>query len=142
MSVVETQTPPAPTAGEEAQLKQLYADFERHHPIPLWTQTNDLMPFTPQPKAVPHIWRWADLYPLAKRSGDLIPVGRGGDRPAIGLANPGLGGNAYISRHCGPRSNTSARGRQRRSTGIRRTHSAFWSKAKASGPWSTAIRYG
>jgi gentisate 1,2-dioxygenase len=97
MSVVETQAPPAPTAEEEAQIKQLYADFERHHLMPLWTQTNDLMPFTPQPKAVPHIWRWADLYPLAKRSGDLVPVGRGGERRAIGLANPGLGGNAYIS---------------------------------------------
>ena len=97
MSVAETKAPPPPTADEEAQLRQLYADFERHHLMPLWTQTNDLMPFTPKPKAVPHVWRWADLYPLAKRSGDLVPVGRGGERRAIGLANPGLGGNAYIS---------------------------------------------
>jgi gentisate 1,2-dioxygenase len=97
MSIVETKAPPPPTAEEEAQIKQLYADFERHHLMPLWTQTNDLMPFTPHPKAVPHVWRWADLYPLAKRSGDLVPVGRGGERRAIGLANPGLGGNAYIS---------------------------------------------
>ncbi|MEZ5787062.1 MAG: cupin domain-containing protein [Xanthobacteraceae bacterium] len=98
MSVVENKkTPPPPTADEEAQLEQLYADFERHHLMPLWTQTSDLMPFTPKPKAVPHVWQWADLYPLAKRSGDLVPVGRGGERRAIGLANPGLGGNAYIS---------------------------------------------
>lgn len=97
MSVVETKAPPPPSAEEEAQLRQLYADFERHHLMPLWTQTNDLMPFTPKPKAVPHVWRWADLYALAKRSGDLVPVGRGGERRAIGLANPGLGGNAYIS---------------------------------------------
>jgi len=97
MSIVETKAPPPPTAEEEAQIKQLYADFERHHLMPLWTQTNDLMPFAPKPKAVPHVWRWADLYPLAKRSGDLVPVGRGGERRAIGLANPGLAGNAYIS---------------------------------------------
>jgi gentisate 1,2-dioxygenase len=87
----------APTPEEEADLRQLYADFERQHLMPLWTQTNDLMPLHPKPKAVPHIWKWSDLYPLAKRSGDLVPVGRGGERRAIGLANPGLGGHAYIS---------------------------------------------
>jgi len=35
--------------------------------------------------------------PLAKRSGDLVPVGRGGERRAIGLGNPGLDGRPYIS---------------------------------------------
>ena len=48
-------------------------------------------------KAVPHVWKWADLLPLAEESGKLVPVGRGGERRAIGLANPGLGGNAYIT---------------------------------------------
>lgn len=46
----------------------------------LWTQRDDLMPITPQPSAVPALWRWATLYPLAERSGALIPVGRGGER--------------------------------------------------------------
>ncbi|MFD1913363.1 cupin domain-containing protein [Halodurantibacterium flavum] len=82
---------------EAAALRQLYADFEANHLMPLWTQTNDLMPFHPKPKAVAHVWKWSDLYPLAQRSGDLVPVGRGGERRAIGLANPGLGGNAYVS---------------------------------------------
>jgi gentisate 1,2-dioxygenase len=34
---------------------------------------------------------------LAQRAGKLVPVGRGGERRAIGLANPGLGGNPYVS---------------------------------------------
>ncbi len=100
MSVANSTAPMAAseaTADEKAQLAQLYADFETHHLMPLWTQTGDLMPQTPKPKAVPHIWKWADLYPLAKRAGDLVPVGRGGERRAIGLANPGLGGHAYVS---------------------------------------------
>lgn len=97
MQAAETTAAPAPTAEEEAQLRELYADFERQHLMPLWTQTGDLMPRTPRPKAVPHVWRWGDLYPLAKRAGDLVPVGRGGERRAIGLANPGLGGHAYVS---------------------------------------------
>lgn len=79
------------------ELRQLYADFESAHLKPLWTQIDDLMPVVPNPKAVPHIWKWSKLYPLAKRAGDLVPVGRGGERRAIGLANPGLGGRAYIS---------------------------------------------
>lgn len=88
---------PAPTPEELAALEKLYTDFEALHCMPLWTQTNDLMPFTPAPRAVPHIWKWSDLYPLARRSGDLVPVGRGGERRAIGLGNPGLGGRPYIT---------------------------------------------
>ncbi|MEC9244237.1 MAG: cupin domain-containing protein [Pseudomonadota bacterium] len=82
---------------ESAELHDLYAAFEREHIMPLWTQRDDLMPFTPQPKAVPHVWRWADILPMAERSGELVPVGRGGERRALGLANPGLGGNAYVA---------------------------------------------
>lgn len=79
------------------ELRALYAGFEREHLIPLWTQVGDLMPACPKPKALAHVWKWAELYPLAKRSGDLVPVGRGGERRALGLANPGLGGLPYIS---------------------------------------------
>ncbi|MCM2449734.1 cupin domain-containing protein [Agrobacterium vitis] len=84
-------------AEDTEELRQLYTDFEEQHLKPLWTQIDDLMPVIPNPKAVAHVWRWSTLYPLAKRSGDLVPVGRGGERRAIGLANPGLGGRAYIS---------------------------------------------
>ncbi len=79
------------------ELRSLYQGFEDEHLMPLWTQIDDLMPMYPSPKAVPHVWKWSKLYPLAQQSGDLVPVGRGGERRAIGLANPGLGGRAYIS---------------------------------------------
>lgn len=78
-------------------LSQLYKDFKDQHLNPLWTQIGDLMPRHPRPKAVAHVWKWSKLYPLARLSGDLVPVGRGGERRAIGLANPGLGGEAYVS---------------------------------------------
>lgn len=89
---------PAEQSPEDlVALDKLYADFAALHCMPLWTQTNDLMPLQPKPKAVAHLWKWAELYPLAQRSGDLVPVGRGGERRAIGLGNPGLGGRPYIS---------------------------------------------
>lgn len=92
------------------ELRELYQGFEREHLIPLWTQLDDLMPMYPAPKAVAHVWKWQNLKPLAEMSGDLVPVGRGGERRAIGLANPGLAGRPYISptlwcaiQHLGPK---------------------------------------
>ncbi|MGO4691511.1 cupin domain-containing protein [Glaciibacter sp. 2TAF33] len=84
-------------AATQLELDRLYAGFEAENLAPLWTQLGDLMPMVPAPKAVPHVWRWKTLYDLARRSGDLVPVGRGGERRAIGLANPGLGGAAYAT---------------------------------------------
>ena len=78
-------------------LVQLYRGFENEYLIPLWTQIGDLMPRHPRSKAVPHLWRWADLVPLAARAGGLVPVGRGGERRAIALANPGLGGRPFAT---------------------------------------------
>lgn len=87
----------AMTPEDTPELRALHQGFKEQHLMPLWTQLGDLMPRHPRPKAVPHVWKWADLLPLAKKSGELVPVGRGGERRALGLANPGLDGNAYIS---------------------------------------------
>jgi gentisate 1,2-dioxygenase len=95
--VAGSTTPPPPSAEEQARIDELYADFDTEHLLPLWTQRADLMPETPQPEAVPWVWRWSDLLPLAERAGELIPVGRGGERRAIALANPGLGGLPYAT---------------------------------------------
>ena len=78
-------------------LAELYRDFAALHLVPLWTTRADLMPAAPSPAAVPHRWRWSELLPLARRSGDLVPVGRGGERRAISLANPGLNGAPYAT---------------------------------------------
>jgi gentisate 1,2-dioxygenase len=86
-----------PTPEEESALRRLYADFENGNLLPLWTQLGDLMPMRPMPSARAHVWTWKTLYPLAKRAGDLVPVGRGGERRAIALANPGLGGRPYAT---------------------------------------------
>jgi gentisate 1,2-dioxygenase len=78
-------------------LEELYRGFEQALLVPLWTEIGDLMPFHPQSKAAPHLWRWNELLPLAERSGQLVPVGRGGERRAIALANPSLGGRPFAT---------------------------------------------
>lgn len=82
---------------DSPELTALYASFAAANLNPLWTQTGDLMPMHPKSHAVPHVWKWSTLLPLAERAGDLVPVGRGGERRAIGLANPGLAPHAYVS---------------------------------------------
>ena len=135
-SVAAGHTAPEPTPEEAAQLEELYRDFDRENLIPLWTEIADLMPMVPSPKAVPHVWRWSDLYPLAARAGDLVPVGRGGERRAIALANPGLAGTPPTPPpRCGQPSSTSAPARPPRNTATRRTLSASSSRARVSGRW-------
>jgi gentisate 1,2-dioxygenase len=85
-------------AGSTAVAEQrLYDDFAAEHMVPLWTEIGNLMPAHPMPAAQPHVWRWATLYPLAERAGELVPVGRGGERRAISLANPGFKGLPYAT---------------------------------------------
>ncbi|WP_246049094.1 cupin domain-containing protein [Corynebacterium tapiri] len=75
----------------------MYDRMEQLHLKPLWRQIGNLMPNHPEPDAVAHRWDWEELYSIAQRSGELVPVGRGGERRALGLANPGLGGPTYIA---------------------------------------------
>lgn len=78
-------------------LEQLYRGFEQELLVPLWTEIGDLMPAHPRSRAVPHLWRWERLRELAAQAGDLVPVGRGGERRAIALANPSLGGRPFAT---------------------------------------------
>ncbi|MFI9770452.1 cupin domain-containing protein [Streptomyces sp. NPDC052415] len=78
-------------------LEELYRGFEQELLVPLWTEIGDLMPAHPRSRALPHLWRWERLRELAARAGDLVPVGRGGERRAIALANPSLGGRPFAT---------------------------------------------
>lgn len=78
-------------------LEQLYRGFERELLVPLWTEIGDLMPQHPRSKAVAHLWRWDRLMELASEAGRIVPVGRGGERRAIALANPALGGKPFAT---------------------------------------------
>jgi gentisate 1,2-dioxygenase len=93
--VIATDGPHQPPRTPE--LEALYRDFESELLIPLWTEISDLMPMSPRSYAVPHLWHWSNLYAAAARAGDLVPVGRGGERRAIALANPGLAGRPYAT---------------------------------------------
>lgn len=79
------------------ELSELYKGFEQELIVPLWYEIGDLMPFHPMSKALPHLWRWQELIKLAEQAGKTVAVGRGGERRAMALANPTLGGRPYIT---------------------------------------------
>ncbi|MCE0764178.1 cupin domain-containing protein [Pseudonocardia kujensis] len=102
MTSLSSPVSPSASAGPgqpepSAELDALYRGFSDELLVPLWTEIGELMPRTPSPAARPHVWRWDRLFRLAERSGDLVPVGRGGERRAIALANPGLGGAPFAT---------------------------------------------
>jgi len=122
------------TPEHQAKLAELYRDFDAVGMTPLWRTREGLMPFAPEPRAVPHLWRWAELYPLAARSAELVPVGRGGERRAIGLGNPGLPGDPYATptlwaaiQYLGPRENAPEH---------RHTQTAFRFVLEGEGVWT------
>ncbi|MET0797657.1 MAG: cupin domain-containing protein [Rhodococcus sp. (in: high G+C Gram-positive bacteria)] len=78
-------------------LEELYRGFESELLVPLWTEIGDLMPAHPRSRAVPHLWKWENLVRLAEQAGEIVPVGRGGERRAIALANPSLGGRPFAT---------------------------------------------
>jgi gentisate 1,2-dioxygenase len=76
---------------------ELYAAMGNANIQALWTQASDLMPGEPRPRAIPWMWRWETVLALASWAGEAVPVGRGGERRALALANPGLGGLPFAT---------------------------------------------
>jgi gentisate 1,2-dioxygenase len=93
LSTVEAPDQPQVTSA----LEELYRGFEEELLVPLWTEIGDLMPVHPRSRAASHVWRWDRLRRLAEQAGELVPVGRGGERRAIALANPALGGRPFAT---------------------------------------------
>jgi len=77
-------------------LEAYYRDLSRYHAAPLWTVLHALLTPEPRPKALPYIWRWAEMRPQVLRAGDLIGTDEA-ERRVVMLMNPGLGGECAIT---------------------------------------------
>ena len=94
---IETLGESPATEDVELALSAFYADVDACDLQPLWNQTTNLMPGTPQPQALPWLWRGEVLQALARRAEKLVTIERGGERRVLALANPGLGGAPYAT---------------------------------------------
>ncbi len=81
----------------DAKFEKLYSEMESNYLMPLWTAHRSVSPLEPRSKAVPWLWKGSKLYDFARRAGELVTPERGGDRRAMGLSNPGLGGLPYAT---------------------------------------------
>ncbi|MBV8086492.1 MAG: cupin domain-containing protein, partial [Chloroflexi bacterium] len=81
------------------ELRKLYADVDSKHMAPLWNITAQLLTREPVTRAIPYLWKWEDYWPLCQRSGDLVPIERGGERRVLAFVNPGLHEAKYATTH-------------------------------------------
>ena len=70
-------------------LARLFAEAAAQDAQPLWTMMDAMVPPLPQPKAVPHVWRYEALRPLLERSGNLVGT-QDAERRVLMLVNPAL----------------------------------------------------
>jgi gentisate 1,2-dioxygenase len=76
-----------------AEAQEYYRTLKRKHLLPLWEVMTNVLIQEPKSRAIPYLWRWADLLPLVQRSGELAPPLRwGAERRVLGFINPGLPG--------------------------------------------------
>jgi gentisate 1,2-dioxygenase len=61
------------------------------HLVPLWTFFKEWFSAEPRPKAVPHLWRYAEIKPLALEAAAAISTTEA-ERRVLVLENPGLAG--------------------------------------------------
>jgi len=84
-------------AAGSKDFESLYSDLRAAHLYPLWQIERDLLTDHPMPRAIPWVWRAAEMYALGERAIRAVPVDRGGERRVLSLGNPGLGGKPYAA---------------------------------------------
>lgn len=87
----------ATNSATDRELAELYREMEADRLVPLWCITDDLLPRAPRPRTVPWLWPAERLRHHAEEALRLVPVGMGGERRAISLVNPGLGGRPFAT---------------------------------------------
>lgn len=70
-------------------LDRLLTDASAKATAPLWTAMRAMVPPSPAPKAIPHVWQWSELRPLLARAGTLISADVA-ERRVLMLVNPAM----------------------------------------------------
>lgn len=75
---------------------RLIAELDGTHTLPLWTQMAKLNPHEPNPRTVPHIWKYDEIRPYLLRAGDLVTE-KQAERRVLMLINPARGKHSLAS---------------------------------------------
>ena len=73
-----------------------YERIARQHLAPLWESLHALVVSSPQPKAVPAIWKYAQIRDLVMQAGSVISAAEAVRRVLV-MENPGLPGKSAVT---------------------------------------------
>jgi gentisate 1,2-dioxygenase len=79
-----------------AERQEYYGRIAQKSLAPLWERLRGLVIKEPRPRAVPVLWRWAEVGPIVMESGGLITAEEA-ERRVIILENPGLPGTSQVT---------------------------------------------
>jgi gentisate 1,2-dioxygenase len=79
-----------PISSKDKETQELLSNLEQTHTKPLWTQMAQLNPPLPNPKTIPHIWKYDEIRPHLLRAGELITE-KQAERRVLMLVNPARG---------------------------------------------------
>jgi hypothetical protein len=71
-------------------LDDVVTGASKHSAVPLWPQMTKFNPPAPNPKCVPHIWRYDEVRPYLLRAGELVTE-KDAERRVLMLVNPARG---------------------------------------------------
>ena len=86
----------AEVPGRAAGMTPYYQALERASLAPLWESLGALAPLQPKPRAVPHLWSYAETRAHLMEAGRLITAEEA-ERRVVVLANPGLPGALQVT---------------------------------------------
>ena len=88
-----TEAPAAPMEGDSVE--RLLGDLQVTHTKPLWAQMARYNPPLPNPKSVPHMWKYDDVRPYLIRAGKMVSE-KQAERRVLMLVNPALGRQTMV----------------------------------------------
>lgn len=89
-SLTQTEMASLPISSKDEETKKLLSNLEQTNTKPLWAQMTRLNPPLPNPKTVPHIWKYDEIRPHLLRAGELITE-KQAERRVLMLVNPARG---------------------------------------------------
>lgn len=78
------------TKAVQDETSQMLRAAEISHTKPLWKQMSRLNPALPNPRCIPHLWKYSDIQPTLLQAGHLVTESQA-ERRVLMLVNPSRG---------------------------------------------------
>ncbi|KAK8119895.1 RmlC-like cupin domain-containing protein [Apiospora kogelbergensis] len=73
--------------GKGEQMQSMLEALPSQHLEPLWPKMSAMVPPSPNPIAIPHMWKYADTLPHLRKAGEIVPA-EDAERRVLMLVNP------------------------------------------------------